>query len=256
MAQSKSSLTNENSSLGSASLESSSVESSSVESSLPSAPPIARRKIVDPLGEIEALAKKMCAEAEGGDIAHWEKYWSAAEGHMVAGKSSGIDSGRKKVGKAESDVAPEFSGFLRAGQSQQAGQARLLPLLARAMQRPLNDHEACCLGYVLQHNVFTFVDGEALPPQSIEQCSSLLADLAGEYDKDFIQSQGTANISLISREQKQRYWTRRLAGIREQDSPLTYAHQNTIMRVRDSIAGSPEIKSLEFRAEAITENKE
>ncbi len=219
------------------------------------------RRVVDPLGEIEALAKQLHGESQaapeqpaGEGFERWEEFWVEAERRLTAGKSEGVPSDRTRSAKV--DTVPE-----RLRDLAQQSDNLILSLLAGSLPKYLSSHESICLGYVLQTNCFEFKGGSGpvesrLGPFSIPAAAELLTELSDEYDPDFLRACGIEEASKVSgsdervwtlpREKRVEYWSERLRDIQEKDEPLNYAFQNTIVRLRDKLCEDPRIELLVF----------
>lgn len=121
-----------------------------------------------------------------------------------------------------------------------------LALLARALRKPLNEHESLCLAYVLMTNVFSLKNESKREPFSLSEASNTLAELAGEYPESLLSAQGAEKAEELPLELRQKYWKERLEEEIAADRPKNYASQNTIMRLRDQLLNSGELSKLEF----------
>lgn len=204
------------------------------------APEVEHRHMLDPLGEIERLAKTLCQEDPAHRFERWEDYWAEAEARLVSRLGSYAKGPRVHQEGRWNQLSPEFAELSHFTTP------RLLPVLARALIRPLNDHEACCLGYILRTSEVCWSDDTRDMPLAVEKISELLPRLCFDYPPEFYDQAGEKQIALVPTDLKANYWAARLQNIAREDEPLNYSDQNTILRLRRQICMQPEIADLKF----------
>ena len=206
-----------------------------------SAPTPEERRHLDPLGAIENLARTLCREDRFRRSESWEDYWAEAEAWLVKGLGAEGPSGQVSGNLCQSGLSPEFTDLTLASGS------KLLSVLARALLRPLNDHEACCLGYILQTHALVWSDETKDAPLTAEMIGEVLAHLSFDYPEELYQQTGETRPAKIPLAERANYWSKRLKAVQTADEPLGYADRNTILRLREQISAQPEISALEFK---------
>ena len=166
------------------------------------APSIELRKKIDPLGEIESLARKLCAADGSNSIADWEDYWEDAEKQLTGGLSKGSASGRARIEDSSSGDARRGSSQLERHLYERLSGELCVPFiallkraeiaapssgdsvqvslfLAQAFKQPLKAHESECLGYLLRHSKFTLISKLVIGPFDSVQTGMVLSELSG-----------------------------------------------------------------------------
>ena len=201
--------------------------------------PIDTIDIVDPLGSIRALAKELWIEDGEDDSKDWRDFWRVAEKQLTIGLGSNIKPVHKH---AEESVKKERSTILRA--LDDSTDNFLLSVIASQLEDLLIEHEAECLGNILQSNTVELVNGEILGERSLTETAEILAALTKEYD-DHVLTESDLSDTEVLKERKE-YWIKKLDKMAKDDIPLTYADQNTIARLVSTIERHSQIKTLQY----------
>lgn len=208
------------------------------------APSPEARKLVDPLGEIEHLARELhqreAAQGALGANVTWESFWGAAEAQLTAGRSSGVSTERTRPTVAAESLSAQFAALLTPECDDTDA------IFLRALGTPLSHHEALCLGHLLCHTTCERAAGGTFGPCSVEDAGRILALVAGEYDEQYMRTHGRPDPQSVSRDLRAAYWTEHLEAMLDADEPLTHADQNTIRRISDLLLREGSFSKAEF----------
>lgn len=186
--------------------------------------------VIDPLGEIRRHAKQLWKDAGSPEDKDWSDFFDDAESLLVKGRSSGTVSGRNREKKIEQ---PEISPYIQSLINQREN--ILLSMLAESFGRELDMHDTVCLAAILSANELILKDGTVVGPLSEQEIGKLLAPLAKEYDRFFLEQFKTEDSHAVPLEKRVEYWLERVVQIRAADKPLSYNDRNTIIRLEQEL---------------------
>jgi len=184
----------------------------------------------DPLGVIENAAKQIWKNRGAPAGTTWRDYFAEAEQLLIAGRGTLPDSAEpEELPISKLELLPPEIWALRDQDTDP-----LRAAVAWGVNELFDEHEAFCFARLLGSNEFKVMGGEfqACPEDEI---IVLLASLAGEYDEDFVKSEGQGDLSTVSKEKRREYWRKKMLQWRSDDRPLNYHDRNTIERLKDAI---------------------
>ncbi len=194
-------------------------------------------ELIDPLGEVRARAKELWVDAGSPSDKNWEEFYTQAEQQLLAGSAASSSDSTLKAAKP-SKTHPAIA---EAGAQNNNLQ---LSVIAGALQRPLDAHEAAVLGDMLTTFQFKFADGSQIGPVDPEQASEILAPIAGEYDESFLMQHGTKDPFTIELGERQRYWNKFIKSRKTADEARSNADRNTLARLLTSISSDQRIREI------------
>ncbi|MCB0322419.1 MAG: hypothetical protein KDD69_02565 [Bdellovibrionales bacterium] len=196
--------------------------------------------IVDPLGEIRSYAKELWRRDGAPSEKDWTDYWEKAEAMVVGGVSYGAPSGRQE--RTVPDVTS--SPGLTAGINQ--SENPLLSVVASAITKELDEHEAMCLANILRTHTLTVQGVGSIEPASNEAVAAILSEVAREYPVELLQQHGTGSPDFrsIPVEARQLYWSKKIAEWSAADVALSNADRNTVYRLLDRLRSESRVLAI------------
>ena len=203
-------------------------------------PPVENADIVDPLGEIQRLARTLWIEDGKPEEGEYQHYWERAEGLLLSGRGDSESSDKKErpSTKSGSSAGP-------VGNKEADAITESIPQLLRSVfGRLLSEHEGICLYHLLSMNNIEFRSGKRAGRFN-EQESAELLSLAAEAPGGDKNAAG----SDLSTEEKQAKWQALLDKIQQEDSALSFADRNTIQRLAARLKEDERVKAIVFADE-------
>lgn len=204
--------------------------------------------IVDPIGEIRRRAKELWRAAGEPADRTWEDFFQAAEDDLLGGRSSGDVSPTNQVhhpegvkGVHSDEIAAEVAPLVSQGDN------LLLSVVASAAKSLLIEHDSICLARVLSSHLIQLRSGEIFEQLEDDLIAPILAELANEYNSEFLKKHGVSDGRTVNFQGRIAYWKERLQTLRRLDEPLSYADRNTVARLRVAIAAEPRVLEVTFR---------
>jgi len=196
--------------------------------------------IVDPIGEIRGRARELWRAAGSPTDRDWTHFFSLAEQELTAGKAFGEATSRGRKQAPLVTIPPEIEKLRTHPDT-------VISALATTLHSFFEEHEALCLGFVLQNHSVTLADGTTLGPWTVDAAARIVANFANDYDQLFLEKNGYHDLNTIPFDQKSTYWQAKLEQAQEKDAPLTYSDRNTISRIHDALLTDPRIKKVTYR---------
>ena len=204
--------------------------------------------ILDPLGEIRRRAKdRWRAAGEPGEKT-WEDFFQLAEDDLLGGRSGGDSSARKREQPARripSLESMEIDAEIVPLVAQQ--ESVLLSIIASASKSLLTEHDSLCVARVLGSHLIHLRSGDVFDRLKDDLIAPVLAQLASEYNSEFLNKHGFSDGRSVNLPSRVAYWNDRLFAFRKADAPLSYADRNTIARLRVAIASEPRVLEVTFK---------
>lgn len=188
--------------------------------------------VIDPLGEIRARAKELW-QADGAPADRpWQSYFSQAEGQFCG--ASGAPGGGPFVKHGET---PGTDRHPHLEQVAQREPGTLLSRVAASFTELLELHESDMLCELFL-NYPVAIEGSSAQTATLstEETAALVAEVAGEYEEMFLQTNDTSNPLLVPLEKRIAYWMSRIEQRSRSDEPLTNADRNTMARLEQQLS--------------------
>ncbi len=194
----------------------------------------------DPIGAIRHYAKQLWKDSGGPREKCWEEFLPEAERRLIHGTSSP----RKRTGQPHAAVAANSRAVAETFPDGAPDWAETFRhVLYSVFREAFVEHESICFYWLLSSHRFTFCDSTILGPFGIDEVAGFLVDLAGEYPQQIAPENAG---SVLSRENRLRYWRDAIQRSDAEDSARTFHDRNTMSRLARDIQKDPRVLSVSY----------